>query len=97
MIVASETRINKKGRICEESALWRRKHLCASTIIDAYRGKKLQDFSKILQKLYKTVQKDDFNAKRPTQLGRPTEGVSSRTSEAAYVDRQSGFFKSVLA
>ena len=79
--------VNKKGRICEESALWRRKHLCASTIIDAYRGKKLQDFSRILQKFYKTVQKDYFNTKRPTRLGRPTKGVLSRTSEAAYVDR----------
>jgi len=39
-------------------------------IIDAQTGKKLQDFSKILRKFYKTVQKLHFQSKKgPTRAG----------------------------
>lgn len=47
--------------------------------IDAEGGKKLQDFSKILRKFYKNVQKLHFCKKkgRPNE-GRPSKGVSSQ-------------------
>ncbi len=44
--------------------------MCFYKYIDAQTGKKLQGFSRILQKFYKTAQKLHFQSKKgPTQQG----------------------------
>jgi hypothetical protein len=63
----------------------RRKHLCASTLIDAEVGKKLQGFFENLHEFYKTVQKLHFqNKKSRSVLDRPKEGGSTELGEPAF-------------